>query len=345
MTTLAASMLPFVLWIPRRFNVGMKNAATYFAAVFAIVVWGVTFASTRVLLEDFSSLEILVLRFGIAWAALWMWEMFSRIGRRPRRDRPSRGRCRDELLFAGMGFTGVAAYQFLENCAIYYTNASNIAILVSFGPAVTAVVAKIFLKDKSLSLRFALGSAIAVCGVACVSLNGIVVLELRPIGDLMALCAMLSWGVYSLLVDVANRRGVPPALAIRKAFFWSLAMIAPVAAWGATESGFCAMDGSFSVNFNIEDNIKRFSSVCNWANLAFLGAVASAAGFALWNCACKGLGVVKATVLLYLVPVAGVVFAVGFLGESVAPMGIAGGVLIVAGVAVAGREVKKEVGQ
>lgn len=328
--------------------------SAYLSAVFAIVVWGVTFASTRVLLEDFSALEILILRFGIAWAALWLWNVASRM----RLCHCNKGDCgfpngeaaraygfRNELLFAGLGFTGVAAYQFLENCAIYYTNASNIAILVSFGPAVTAVVAKIFLKDKSLSLRFVLGSVIAMCGVACVSLNGIVVLELRPIGDLMALCAMLSWGVYSILVDVANRRGVPPAIAIRKAFFWSLVMIAPVAVWGATDSGFCAMDGSFSVNFNIVDNIERFSSVRNWANLAFLGVVASAAGFALWNCACKGLGVVKATALLYLVPVAGVVFAVGFLGESVAPMGIAGGALIIAGVAVTGRGIKKEVGE
>ena len=323
----------------------MYNLSAYLAAAFAIAVWGMTFASTRVLLEDFSALEILVLRFGIAWAALWMWNVASRIGRRPGGNRTAGWRCREELLFAGMGLTGVAAYQFLENCAIYYTNASNIAILVSFGPAVTAVVAKIFLKDKSLSLRFVLGSVIAMCGVACVSLNGIVVLELRPIGDLMALCAMLSWGVYSVLVDVANRRGIPPAVAIRKAFFWSLAMIAPVAAWGATDSGFCAMDGSFSVNFNIEDNIERFSSVRNWANLAFLGAVASAAAFALWNCTCKGLGVVKATALLYLVPVAGVVFATGFLGESVAPMGIAGGALIIAGVAVTGRGIKKEVGE
>ena len=323
----------------------MYNLLAYLAATFAIVVWGVTFASTRVLLEDFSALEILILRFGIAWAALWLWNVASQIGRRSGGSRTASWRCRNELLFAGLGFTGVAAYQFLENCAIYYTNASNIAILVSFGPAVTAVVAKIFLKDKSLSLRFVLGSLIAMCGVACVSLNGIVVLELRPIGDLMALCAMLSWGVYSILVDVANRRGVPPAIAIRKAFFWSLVMIAPVAVWGATDSGFCAMDGSFSVNFNIVDNIERFSSVRNWANLAFLGAVASAAGFALWNCACKGLGVVKATALLYLVPVAGVVFAVGFLGESVAPMGIAGGALIIAGVAVTGRGIKKEVGK
>lgn len=41
------------------------------AVAFAIVVWGVTFASTRALLADFSSLEILVLRFSLAWMALW----------------------------------------------------------------------------------------------------------------------------------------------------------------------------------------------------------------------------------------------------------------------------------
>ena len=43
----------------------------WIAAAIAIVVWGVTFASTRVLLEDFSALEILVLRFSLACAALW----------------------------------------------------------------------------------------------------------------------------------------------------------------------------------------------------------------------------------------------------------------------------------
>ncbi len=41
------------------------------AAGVVIVVWGMTFASTRVLLEDFSSLEIIVLRFLLAWVALW----------------------------------------------------------------------------------------------------------------------------------------------------------------------------------------------------------------------------------------------------------------------------------
>ena len=42
----------------------------WLAAAFAITVWSVTFASTRVLLRDYSSLEIMVLRLVIAWAVL-----------------------------------------------------------------------------------------------------------------------------------------------------------------------------------------------------------------------------------------------------------------------------------
>ena len=61
-----------------------SHSTAWAAAVFAIVVWGVTFAATRSLLEEFSVLEILVLRFALAWGALWMWEMGRRILRRSR---------------------------------------------------------------------------------------------------------------------------------------------------------------------------------------------------------------------------------------------------------------------
>ena len=48
----------------------LANLGGWGAAAVAILVWGVTFANTRVLLEDFSALEINVLRFGLAWLAL-----------------------------------------------------------------------------------------------------------------------------------------------------------------------------------------------------------------------------------------------------------------------------------
>ena len=174
----------------------------WIAAIFTIIVWGMTFASTRTLLEDFSSLEILVLRFSLAWAALWGIERF--------RCAVRGGSWRGEWIFAAMGFTGIVAYQFLENCAIYYTNASNVAILVSFGPIVTALMARSFSRGGQFSLRLVVGSLVAVCGVSLISFNGLVEFELRPIGDAMALCAMACWGFYSILLDIANDRGVPP---------------------------------------------------------------------------------------------------------------------------------------
>lgn len=303
----------------------VAKCRVWLAAAFVILVWGMTFANTRALLADFSALEILVGRFALAWVALWLAgpRQFVR-------------KCRaDEWLFAAMGFCGVFFYQFMENCAIYYTNASNVAIFVSFGPIVTAALARMFTKDRSLSVALLIGSLIAIVGVALVSLNGVVNLHLRPLGDLMALGAMVSWGFYSLLIDKANEKGYPPGYVIRKAFGWSLLMMLPLCVWGVTESGYCALDGSFSVTLDWTANVERFSNWLNWLNLGFLGLLASAASFAMWNYACKGLGVVRATVGLYFTPIVGVIFSAIFLGERLTLMSALGGLVIIIGVAIA----------
>ena len=161
-------------------------------AAIVILVWGMTFANTLALLGDFSALEILVVRFALAWTALWGWEVWGRCGDRNVAapigggDARRRWAFRDEGLFAAMGFCGVFFYQFMENCAIYYTNASNVAIFVSFGPIVTAALARMFTKDRSLNAALLVGSLIAIVGVALVSMNDVINLHLRPLGDLMA---------------------------------------------------------------------------------------------------------------------------------------------------------------
>ena len=104
---------------------------------------------------------------------------------------------------------------------------------------------------------------------------------------------------------------------------------------GVTESGYCALDGSFSVTLDWAANVDRFSNWLNWLNLGFLGLLASAACFAMWNYACKGLGVVRATIGLYLTPIVGAIFAVLFLGERLTPMSALGGLVIIIGVAIA----------
>ena len=305
--------------------------------VFALLVWGVTFASTRALLVDFSPLEIQLIRFSLAWLAL------AALGA-ARRER-FRWEGRGEALFAAMGLTGALVYQLLENCAIYYTNASNVAILVSFGPIVTAIFARLFTKDRSLSPSVVVGSLVAVAGVALVSLNGVVNFNLRPLGDAMALGAMTSWGVYSVLLDRANARGVAPLVAIRKAFGWSLVLLLPLVVWGLTDSGFYALDGSFSIDLDPAENVTRFSRTLNLANLAFLGVLASALTFIAWSAACARLGVVRTTICLYLEPIIGVGFAALFLGERPTLMSLCGGVVILVGVALANRRRRADGGK
>ena len=196
-------------------------------------------------------------------------------------------------------------------------------------------MARAFVKGGQFSARLVVGSLVAVCGVALISFNGLVKFELRPIGDAMAFCAIVCWGFYSILLDGANDRGVPPLVSIRKAFGWSLAMMAPFAAWGMTESGICALDGSFAVFLDADVNAQRFASLANWMNIAFLGFLASAASFVLWSAACKTIGVIKMTISLYLTPLVGIIFAAVFLGERVTSLEIIGGFVILVGIAMA----------
>ena len=56
-----------ISWIVCAMRFGFRACVT---AAVVIVVWGMTFANTRTLLGDFSALEILVVRFTLAWAAI-----------------------------------------------------------------------------------------------------------------------------------------------------------------------------------------------------------------------------------------------------------------------------------
>jgi drug/metabolite transporter (DMT)-like permease len=72
-----------------------------------------------------------------------------------------------------------------------------------------------------------------------------------------------------------------------------------------------------------------------WGELAFLAFGSTAAGMLLWNRAVLSAGAARVSLLLYLEPAVSVLGAVAFLGERVTLLMIAGGLLILAGVAVA----------
>ena len=128
-----------------------------------VIIWGVTFVSTRALLEEFSALEIMVGRFALAYAALWLIA--------PRRAKVKGWR--DEIVFAGMGLLGAVVYQLLENCAIYYTDACNVSMLTAAGPILTALIVRAFGGERLNGWRFWAGALVSALGVVLISTNGI----------------------------------------------------------------------------------------------------------------------------------------------------------------------------
>lgn len=276
----------------------------------AILIWGVTFVNTKALLRDFNSFEILFVRFVAAYAALWAI--------RPRRFKVEGWR--NEVCFAAMGLTGVAAYQFLENLAISHTNASNVAILVSACPMGAAVLSWLFLKERSLSRRFFVGFLLAIGGVAMVCLGGIREFHFNPLGDFLALAAMMCWSLFSVLITWMNSKGCGAILGMRRTFFWALVFMLPFV--------------PFSCDFGASVNAARFADPMNLVNLGFLGFLASALSFVLWNRTCGLLGTVRASCGLYFIPVVTAAVAHLALGETMTAVTGAGAVLTILGVVI-----------
>lgn len=302
-------------------------------AALTILVWSLTFVNTKALLKSFSALEINFFRFLIAYIVLWILH--------PKFERKLPWR--EEIRLVLMGLSGVAVYQILENCAIHYTNASNVAILVSMAPITTALFVHFFGNKKPLSGRFFIGCAIAVFGVALVSLNGIHTLHFNPVGDLMALGALTCWSFYSLLVDKQASNGRSQLFVVRRMFFWALVLMIPFLLFGLTDSAKTVMNSSMVVRLSPSVNAERFSSAMNCFNLGFLGILASATCFVLWNKACAALGTTRCTVGIYFLPAITAICASIFLKERMTGASILGTILIIFGVFLSGKaEGKKQ---
>ncbi|MBB3126606.1 drug/metabolite transporter (DMT)-like permease [Paenibacillus rhizosphaerae] len=287
-----------------------NRTAGHLTALLTILIWGTTFISTKVLLDDFEPFDILLLRFAIGYLAL--------LAVHPRMI-PFR-RVKEELLFAGAGLCGVTLYFLLENVALTYTLASNVGIIVSVAPFVTAVTSRLILKEGRLDRLFFAGFAVAMSGVVLLTLEGSSVLKLNPLGDSLAALACVFWGIYSILTRKISQLGYDTIGCTRRIFFYGLLFMLPVLFTGG-----------------LPGNIERLSDAANLANLLFLGLGASALCFVTWNWSVGVLGPVQTSVYIYLVPAITVAAAASILHEKITGAALWGALLTIAGLVLSER--------
>ena len=294
------------------------NIKAYFATFFSIFIWGITFISTKILLNDFTPIEILFTRFLLGFILLMI------IYPKNNKIYPKK----DEFLFALTGLSGVTLYYLFEKIALNYSLASNVGILVAIGPLFTGIFASIFLKEK-LKFNFFIGFIFSIIGIAVITFNGKFILKLNPIGDMFALLAAVMWGVYSVLVKAVGDLGYDSVCITKKTFIYGLIFMIPIL---------------FFMKFDV--NINDYIKPVNIINILFLSFVACTLCFITWAYSTRILGAVKNNTYIYLIPIVTAATSKIVLNENITPLAILGILLILSGVIISEKDIfnkKKEV--
>lgn len=259
----------------------------HLSASVTVVIWALTFISTKILLENFLPIEILFVRFLLGFIVLTVVS---------RKILPFRG-WREEIYYIVAGLFGVFLYYYLENVALTYTLAMNVGVIGSVSPFMTALISCFILKQGSIPRVFVLGFICSMIGISLISFSG--TLDVNPIGDGLALIATVCWASYSLLIKKISSFENSTIATTQRVFFYGLLFMLPVL--------FFTLD---SFDFS------RFAQVENVANLLFLGIGASALCFVTWNFSVKNLGAVRATVYIYTIPMLTTLASVLVLNET-----------------------------
>lgn len=291
----------------------MENRQTigHLAALFSILVWGITFISTKVLLTDFLPIEILFFRNVMGLIVLKLLY--------PRRLTGTD--IKQEITFAAAGFCGICLYYLLENIALTYTLASNVGIIVSVAPFFTALVATVIARmkqnyDEKIGISFVVGFVLAMGGILLTSLNGNT-MEVHPFGDFLAVMAALVWGFYSNIMKRITTYGYHTIQTTRRIFFYGILFMIPTLPF-----------------FHFQMKLERFSNPIYLFNIVFLGIGASALCFVTWNYAVAVLGVIKTSVYIYLTPFIAVVASYLILKEQITGAMLIGMFFIILGLVI-----------
>ena len=294
--------------LSREREVGMqgKLIKAHIYAVIVILFWGMTFVSSKVLLRDFTPIEILFNRFVIATLTLLLlapkalkfisWKV--------------------ELYSAFCGFYGVTIYFVFENNALILSNASNVSLIVSTAPLFVAIINRLTDKSAKLGKYFFLGFFIAMAGITCLSFSSLS-LQLKPEGDLMALGCAIVWGLYSLYVVKLQWMGISTMVITIKSFFYAVLCAVPCMAF-------------YGYDFKFDCLVKPINIV----NYLFLAVLASSLSFLIWNKAMAYLGSVKTNVYLYATPVVTTIGAMICIDEKLTVYLLLGMFLSIAGLVI-----------
>lgn len=284
-----------------------STALSHLAMLAVVIVWGLSFVSTKVLTEppaDMSPVGIYIYRFVLAYLVVLAIN----------HKRFVAHSVRDELLFVVLGLCGGSLYFIAENVAVTQTLVGNVSLLTTLSPLITVFLIGLLYKNEKPSRWMVLGSLLALGGVAFVvfGASGSTV-EIHPVGDLLAIGAAFSFSVYSIVLRMVTAN-YDALFITRKTFFYGIVTALPFIAFEPVR-----MPGAWLLEPSV------------WLNLLFLGIMCSMLAYIFMSIAVKRLGAVTANNYLYGQSIITLIAGWVILGQKVGWNGWVGCALIIAG--------------
>lgn len=286
-----------------------------------MIVWGSTFVVTKGINEQIPPFTLAFARVAIGALILMPFLLL-----RPARVASEPGAPTRPLPWGTiwlMGLIGVALYYAVFNWSLMYTSASQGALVQSCIPAMTALIAVIWLRERATITRW-LGIGLTIAGVLIVfsGSGGGDGAAGSVFGNVLMFVTTILWGIYTSLakrVADVDARVVTAGIAVVGA-----AVLLPMAIVEIAAAGM--------------PNVTPMG----WLGLVYLGTTASGLAYLLYNAALKHMDASHVGVYTNLIPIVGVLSGVIVLGEPLSLRAVIGGGVVLVGVWMTGREKQEE---
>ena len=290
-----------------------SHLASIIMLLVTMVIWGSTFVVTKGVNEQVQPFTLALVRVAIGAVVLLGCALI----RQARGGSHSPWSSLPWRTIISMGLIGVVLYYAVFNYSLVYTSASQGALVQSCIPAMTALVAVVWLRERASAMRWA-GIALSMVGVLIVfsgadaeSGSG------SLLGNVLMFISAVLWGIYT---SMAKRVATYDPLQVTAGIICvGAVMLVPLAAFEVAAAGVPNVD------------------LQAWLGMAYLGAGASGLAYMMYSAALRHVDASEAGVYTNLIPIVGVITGM-MLGEPLSARAIIGGGVVLVGVWLTSRQ-------
>ena len=275
----------------------------------ANAVFGTSYVAVRLTVADLGPITLAFVRLLLGWAIVGLVTL-------RRRPAKPRGVSRtDHRALFWMGFVGFTLAMATSHWGLFWSTATNGALLLAVEPVTMVALAPLLLGER-LTRREGWGTLLAIAGATLVVVNGVPGLTVALVphwrGDLLLLLSGVCFAAYSLIGRAVLARH--SSLTVTAwSLFWGVVTTAPLAAVEAA-------------------TIRPPTwSAMGVAGALYLAVVMTGLGYLVWNWALERVTAARAAIFLNVQPLVGAVLGVAWLGEPATVFTATGGAIILVG--------------